>query len=363
MTSRTGKPIIIAPYDPAWKRRFEEERAMLYTACGRDAFVRIEHVGSTSVPGLGAKPIVDLMPGMRSFDAFAPCIAKIEALGYQYVPEFERDTPSGPGMPFRRYFRKDVDGERAFHLHAVEAGSAFWRDHLVFRNWLRWHREDVLEYEALKRRLAREFNETMLADGVNVNTGYTDHKSAFIESIKGKARARIERSTPVPIVPYNELWPVKFAEERDAIARAIGGIAVDIQHIGSTSVPGLAAKPTVDIAIGVRTMDEGRAAIEPLRALGYAKGPDNFADWRYFDREGHAPFQNVHLHMLPFGGDRWNRHQLFRDYLRAHPESAADYATLKLALAEEFGRDRLGYVEGKAEFIEGILRRAVEAGA
>ena len=89
-----ARPIVIADYDPAWRERFEYERAMLFRACGRDAFVRIEHVGSTSVPGLAAKPIVDIMPGVRSLDLFAPCIAKLEAIGYQYVPQFEVDGPS-----------------------------------------------------------------------------------------------------------------------------------------------------------------------------------------------------------------------------------------------------------------------------
>jgi GrpB-like predicted nucleotidyltransferase (UPF0157 family) len=360
MTSRTGKPIVIADYDPSWARRFEEERAMIYGVCGRDAFVRIEHVGSTAVPGLAAKPIVDIMPGVRSLDAFAPCIGQLESLGYEYVPQYERPMPelNDPGMPFRRYFRKDIDGERAFHLHTVEVASAFWRDHLMFRNYLRAHPDDARAYADLKRALADTYNRTTLADNVNINLGYTEFKSELIGEIMAKARARIERSTPVAIVPYNPLWPVAYERERATIVNAISGVAVDVQHVGSTSVPGLGAKPTVDIAIGVRTMDEGCAAIDTLFALGYAKGVENFPDWRYFDREGHAAMANAHLHMVPFGGDRWNRYLLFRDYLRGHPEAAASYEKVKRALAEEFGRDRLGYVEGKTEFVEMISARA-----
>jgi GrpB-like predicted nucleotidyltransferase (UPF0157 family) len=356
MTSRTGKPIVIADYDPLWVRRFQEERAMLYRACGRDAFVRIEHVGSTAVAGLAAKPIVDIMPGVRSLDEFAKHIPAIESLGYEYVPAYERPMPelNDPGMPFRRYFRKDVDGERTFHLHVVEVSSDFWRDHLMFRNYLRVHPEDARAYAELKRRLADNYNRTMLADNVNINIGYTDYKTELIESLKAKALARIEQSAPAVIVPYNPLWPVRFEEERAAIAKAIGDVALDVQHVGSTSVPGLAAKPTIDIAIGVRTMEESRAATAPLIALGYAKGVEAFPDWRYFDRDGHEPGSDVHLHMVPFGGDRWNRYLLFRDYLRAHPEAAAAYERLKRDLAAEFGRDRLGYVEGKTEFVEQI---------
>ncbi len=360
MSSRTGRPIVIADYDPTWVRRFEEERAMIVRACGGDAFVRIEHVGSTAVPGLAAKPIIDIMPGVRSLDIFASSIAKLEALGYKYVQRYEQPLPelNDPGMPFRRYFHKDVDGERAFHLHVVQTDSAFWRDHQIFRNYLRTQPDEAQAYADLKRRLAAEFNRTMLAQGVDINVGYTEFKSEFVAGVIAKARERIVRSTPIVIVPYNELWPLKFEREREAILLAVGKIAVDIRHVGSTSVPGLAAKPTIDIAIGVRTMGEARAAIEPLLALGYAKGVEHFPDWRYFDREDHARFENIHLHMAPFGGDRWNRFLLFRDYLRDHRQDAAVYEALKRSLAAEFGNDRLGYVESKTGFVNAILSRA-----
>ena len=105
-------------------------------------------------------------------------------------------------------------------------------------------------------------------------------------------------------------------------------------------------------------MDESRAATQPLLDAGFAKGRENFADWRYFDIEGHPPDENVHLHVVPFGGQRWNRYLLFRDYLRTQGDAARAYAELKLALAQEFGRDRLGYVEAKTDFVNEILLHA-----
>jgi GrpB-like predicted nucleotidyltransferase (UPF0157 family) len=279
------------------------------------------------------------------------------------VPEFEKPIPelNDPGMPFRRYFRKDVDGERAFHLHVVEVTSEFWQDHLLFRNYLRFHEEDLQAYAALKRRLADEYNRTMTdgsSAGTNVNTGYTDFKTELIEEIKAKARARLEHSTPIVLSPYDERWPRWFDGYRAKIAAAMGEHAIAIEHVGSTSVPGIHAKPTVDIAIGVRTMDGARAGHDALLALGFTKGRDNFPDWRYYDREGHAPGEQVHLHVVPFGGRRWNAYLLFRDYLRAHPNAAAEYVRAKQEFAAEFGRDRLGYVEAKTEIVEEILRRA-----
>ncbi|HET7135145.1 MAG TPA: GrpB family protein [Casimicrobiaceae bacterium] len=187
MTSRAGKPIVIAEYDPAWAERFGAERDAIVAACG-DALVAVEHVGSTSVPGLAAKPIIDIMPGLRSLDDAPPLIAPLATLGYEYAPEAELPSEVDGGMPERRYFRKDVDGVRAFHMHMVEVGSEFWERHLLFRDYLRVHPDAALAYADLKRRLAAAYNETMLADGVNAYVGYTDLKTEFITATEEKAR-------------------------------------------------------------------------------------------------------------------------------------------------------------------------------
>jgi len=192
MTSRTGKPIVIAEYDPEWPRRFERERELILATCDAAAFVQIEHVGSTAVPGLGAKPIIDIMPGLRSLDDAPPLIPLLASINYEYVPEYERPNASDDGMPHRRYFRKDVAGERAFHMHMVETTSAFWRDHLMFRDFLRTSPEDLREYERVKRRVAAEYNTTLTPES-DVNIGYTDRKSDCIAAIMAKARARAPR--------------------------------------------------------------------------------------------------------------------------------------------------------------------------
>lgn len=183
-----GKPVVIADYDPGWPRKFDAERDLIVRTCGVGAFVQIEHVGSTSVPGLAAKPIIDMMPGLRSLDDAPPLISPLESLGYEYVPAFEHDTSSGPGMPLRRYFRKDENGARAYHLHIVEVGSPFWVEHLLFRDYLRAHPEVATEYARLKRELAAGFN-AALTPASDINVGYTDRKTDFIEMIKARARA------------------------------------------------------------------------------------------------------------------------------------------------------------------------------
>jgi GrpB-like predicted nucleotidyltransferase (UPF0157 family) len=206
----------------------------------------------------------------------------------------------------------------------------------------------------------------MLPQGVDANIGYTDHKTQFVEVVLEKARARIARSTPVVLAAYAAAWPALFERERALIEAAAGDVAVGIEHVGSTSVPGLLAKPKIDIAFGVRTMAEGRAARQRLAGAGYIKDldADAFDDWSVFSKPPGAGDHDIaHLHMVPFAGERWSRYLLFRDYLRAHPPEAAAYAALKRQLAEEFGADRLGYVEAKSDFVEEVTARATMTGA
>lgn len=188
--SRAGKPVVIADYDPAWPLRFQREREMIIAACGPDLFVAVEHVGSTSVPGLAAKPIIDLMPGVRTLADVTPAvIERLASVGYAYGPETEHDQPGiGPGTPERRYFRKVEGGERVCHVHVVEVRGEWWVDTVLFRDYLRAHPETAQEYAELKRRLAAEFNEKYLPHNVNINVGYTEYKSDFVLGVLAKAR-------------------------------------------------------------------------------------------------------------------------------------------------------------------------------
>jgi GrpB-like predicted nucleotidyltransferase (UPF0157 family) len=168
-------------------------------------------------------------------------------------------------------------------------------------------------------------------------------------------------NTPVVIADYDPHWPEMYEEERARIIDAIGTWLVDIQHVGSTSVPGMAAKPVVDIMPGVRTLDDDREFIGPMEALGYNFLPvdeDDIPERRYFRRGDPRLF---HVHIAEIGGEFWNKHLAFRDYLRAHPDTAAEYATLKRRLAAEYGSDRLGYTNAKSEFILGIEEKAAAA--
>ena len=160
--------IIIKSYDPKWPQLFEAERDTLMEAIGHYVS-EIEHVGSTAVPGLAAKPVIDIMVGLRRLLDAQDCIMPIEAMGYEYVPEFENEFPE------RRYFRKSTSGKRTHQIHMVEIGSDFWKRHLRFRDHLREHRETRDQYATLKRELATEFE--------NDREGYTNAKGPYIQNI------------------------------------------------------------------------------------------------------------------------------------------------------------------------------------
>ncbi len=175
------RQITIVNYDLRWPALYEAERARLLAAVGQ-YITAIEHVGSTSVPGLGAKPVIDIMLGVESLADADLCIEPIVNLGYVYVPEYEDEIPN------RRYFKKALaDGTHTHHIHLVETTSAFWEDHLLFRDYLRAHPETAWDYERVKRSLAPYFNN---------GNDYANAKTDFILSVMEKARAwRTESDT------------------------------------------------------------------------------------------------------------------------------------------------------------------------
>ncbi len=161
--------IEIVDHDPAWPDEFEGAAARL-RAAAPSLIVAVDHIGSTAVPDLAAKPIVDLMPAVaagRSGD-LDRCVAPICALGYEYVAKYEDE------MPYRRFFKLRLPGRAGHNVHLVEEGSEFWRRHLRFRDILRARPEVAAEYAALKRSLAPRFDDP---------NDYAEAKGPFIESV------------------------------------------------------------------------------------------------------------------------------------------------------------------------------------
>lgn len=166
---------------------------------------------------------------------------------------------------------------------------------------------------------------------------------------------------PIEIVPYDSAWPEAFERERVRLARALGAVALRIDHTGSTSVPGLAAKPVIDIQISVSPLHPMKPYAEPLTALGYSHlvHPDD-AFSVFFHRPDTWPHTH-HLHVVLAGGaeERWTL--AFRDHLRSHPEDARRYEALKRELAGRHDASRFAsrqaYADAKGPFIRDILDR------
>ncbi|TMD31248.1 MAG: GrpB family protein [Chloroflexi bacterium] len=160
------------------------------------------------------------------------------------------------------------------------------------------------------------------------------------------------RAQAIEVVDYDMAWPVRFEEEQVRLRRALGDMIVALEHGGSTSVPGLAAKPVIDIWVALR-VSLREEDIQAMAAIGYQYlGESVLENQDFFVKQG-APVCNVHCY--PAGDPEWDRHLRFRDWLRSHPDGAAAYAKLKRDLAMRFGADRLAYTEAKSDFIDAAL--------
>ncbi len=162
---------------------------------------------------------------------------------------------------------------------------------------------------------------------------------------------------PVIVVDYDPAWPHIYERLRAPLAAALGDLAAAIEHVGSTAVPGLAAKPVIDIDVLLARADALARAIERLIPLGYEHEGELGIPGRHAFR--HAPELPVHhLYVCVPDCIDYRRHIVFRDYLRAHPEHAEAYGNLKRELAVTFRHDRTGYTDAKSAFVSDIMARA-----
>ena len=167
--------VILEDYNPSWPKLYEQEKELILITCG-DKIHSIEHIGSTSVPGLGAKPIIDILLGVTELQHIIDLIPAIESLGYKYRSDFEHT------MPYRRYFSKPDK----VHIHSVEITSEFWKRHMNFRNFLRTHPQTRDDYNKLKLKLAEQ-------DWDDRND-YAYAKTEFIQTIEKTALKFFEKN-------------------------------------------------------------------------------------------------------------------------------------------------------------------------
>ncbi|NES19869.1 MAG: GrpB family protein [Symploca sp. SIO3E6] len=165
------RKVEVVPHDPTWQEAFRMESKRVADALG-EIFVAIHHIGSTAIPGIYAKPIIDILVEVQDITQVDEQSSAMESLGYQVMGEY--------GIPERRFFRKDNQaGVRTHHIHIFEVGSAQVKRHLAFRDYMIAHTEAAQRYSELKRELAREHPQNI--------DGYIDGKDSFIKEIDLKA--------------------------------------------------------------------------------------------------------------------------------------------------------------------------------
>ncbi|MDQ6635121.1 MAG: GrpB family protein [Gemmatimonadota bacterium] len=162
----------------------------------------------------------------------------------------------------------------------------------------------------------------------------------------------------VRVVPYDTAWPALYAAEVARLEPILLAhhVTLCLEHMGSTAVPGLAAKPVLDILAGRSTERERAAAIAALQAGGYVFRGEQGISGRDFFRRGEP--RQYHLHLAEIGGAFWHDQRRFRDHLRANADAAVAYAALKRELAARYPLDREAYLDGKSAFVKGILEAA-----
>jgi GrpB-like predicted nucleotidyltransferase (UPF0157 family) len=161
----------------------------------------------------------------------------------------------------------------------------------------------------------------------------------------------------VELVPYNPEWPRMFACIRQRILDACGGLVVDVEHIGSTSVPGLAAKNVVDLMPGLRRFEDGQRSLAAMESLGFvSKGEYGIPGRHLFTMDEPESGRRLHnCHMYEVGHDEWIAHLAFRDYLRTHDDARDRYEALKRDLAARHPDDVEAYAEAKTEFVKEVV--------
>lgn len=162
----------------------------------------------------------------------------------------------------------------------------------------------------------------------------------------------------IELVPYDARWSAQFEAERERLEAVLAPWLVGrIEHIGSTAIPPLCAKPVIDIMAPVRSLEASLAAIDVVQAAGYLYFPYKAEVMHWFCKPS-PEFRTHHLHMVPIGSPLWNDRLAFRNALRADPTLAAEYAALKTRLATEFNNDREAYTDAKTPFVTHVLNQS-----
>jgi GrpB-like predicted nucleotidyltransferase (UPF0157 family) len=166
-------------------------------------------------------------------------------------------------------------------------------------------------------------------------------------------------SRTVKLVEHDPKWAEHFGHEKQLLSKALGNKVLDIHHIGSTAIPGILAKPIIDMLAAVKALPDVESFRQDLHRMGYEdKGTGDVSGRRYFVK-GSTAKRTHHLNFCEVNSFFWRSHLAFRDYLKHHQDVARQYSELKQELARRFPNDRLAYTAGKEQFVRSVLDRAM----
>ncbi|MCM3772427.1 MULTISPECIES: GrpB family protein [Priestia] len=165
----------------------------------------------------------------------------------------------------------------------------------------------------------------------------------------------------VKLEPYDYNWLILFDKERELLSSQLKGLIIKIEHVGSTSIEGLFAKPIIDIAIGVSSLDKVIKIREKVKGIGYLEVPVSIDGKHVFAKNKENKITHF-LHIMIYNHDLWKDQISFRDYLRSFPDAKMEYVKLKEELTNKYPNDVVSYTNEKKEFMDNILKRAKELG-
>ncbi|MDF2011366.1 GrpB family protein [Priestia megaterium] len=163
----------------------------------------------------------------------------------------------------------------------------------------------------------------------------------------------------VKLEPYDYNWLILFDKERELLSSQLKGLIINMEHVGSTSIEGLLAKPIIDIAIGVSSLDKVIKIREKVKGIGYLEVPVSIDGNHVFAKNKENKITHF-LHIMIYNQDLWRDQISFRDYLRSFPDAKMEYVKLKEELANKYPNDVVSYTNEKKEFVNNILKRAKE---
>jgi GrpB-like predicted nucleotidyltransferase (UPF0157 family) len=336
----------LSKYNPEWQQLFtiasEEFKSILKENC-----VQIHHIGSTAIPNIYAKEIVDVLPIVKDISIVDSLNHEFEALGYVCMGEY--------GISGRRYYWKSKI-KRTHNIHLFEQGSPEIRRHLLFKEFMIAHDDYAQAYSIIKRNLAEVFFHDI--------ENYVNGKSSFIQMIDYKtgtmSSTQINAEDNITIEPYNAAWEKLAQAEIKSIKTITNQLPyISIEHLGSTAVLELSSKPIIDIFIALKSIKEADQWIRPLESMGYVfwnENPDK-SHFRFF--KGMPPFgmkRTHHIHIVEATNNTIEHRILFRDILRRDEKIRLEYESLKLKLSKSHLIDREIYTDKKGKFIVKVLR-------